>query len=94
MEQQFKENDEESKSELSFEKAFARLEEILECMNSGTATLDQSLKLYQEADELIHACNKRLTAAERKIEVLIKNRSGELALGPDQRPATQEFFQK
>jgi exodeoxyribonuclease VII small subunit len=79
------------KKELSFESAFARLEEILERMNSGTITLDESLKLYEEADHLISTCNMRLTIAERKIEVLIKNRSGDLTLGQDQKPVTQEF---
>jgi exodeoxyribonuclease VII small subunit len=77
--------------EASFENAFARLEEILEQMNSGTVTLDESLKLYEEADRLIAACNKRLVDAERKIEILIKNRSGELTLDTDQKPMTQEF---
>lgn len=77
--------------ELSFEKAFARLEEILERMNSGSISLDDSLKLYEEADKLIASCSKRLTEAERKVEILIKNRSGELALGPDQQPLSQDF---
>ena len=77
--------------EISFESAFVRLEEILEQMHSGTVTLDQSLTLYKEADELITLCNKRLVDAERKIEVLIKNRSGELSIGADQRPMAQEF---
>ena len=77
-------------SELTFESAFTRLEEILERMNSGTVSLDESLKLYEEADKLIVMCNKRLIDAERKIEVLIKNR-GELALGSDQKPLTQDF---
>lgn len=78
-------------SELSFEEAFARLEQILEKMNSGALSLDESLKFYEEADKLIIACNKRLNDAERKIEVLIKNRNGELMLGADQRPLTQDF---
>lgn len=78
-------------SEQSFESAFARLEEILEKMNSGTISLDESLKLYEEADALIVMCNKRLTDAERKIEILIKNRGGELALGADQKPQVQDF---
>lgn len=77
--------------ETSFEAAFARLEEILEKMNSGSITLDESLKLYEEADSLIHLCSKKLNDAERKIEVLIKNRNGELVQGTDQRPLTQEF---
>lgn len=78
-------------SEMTFEVAFARLEEILERMNSGTVSLDESLKLYEEADTLITKCNKRLVDAERKIEVLIKNRNGELTLGNDQKPITQDF---
>lgn len=80
-----------NEKELSFEAAFARLEEILEKMNSGSISLDDSLKLYEEADKLIAMCQKRLTDAERKIETLVKNRNGEVTLGADQRPITQEF---
>lgn len=76
---------------MSFEAAFARLEEILAKMNSGTVSLDESLKLYEEADSLITKCMKRLNDAERKIEILIKNRNGELAIGSDQTPMTQDF---
>ncbi len=80
-----------SEEQLSFEIAFARLEEILERMNSGTINLDESLKLYEEADKLIANCSKRLVDAERKIETLVKNRNGELALGSDSKPQTQDF---
>lgn len=80
-----------SSSEKTFESAFARLEEILERMNSGTISLDESLKLYEEADKLIAMCSKRLNDAERKIEILIKNRNGDLALGADQKPLMQDF---
>lgn len=78
-------------AELSFEDAFVRLEQILERMNSGSISLDESLKLYEEADKLITTCSKRLTDAERKIEILIKNRNGDLTLGPDQQPSTREY---
>ena len=76
---------------LSFEAAFARLEEILEKLNAGTISLDDSLKLYEEADQLIAICNKRLNDAERKIEIIVKNRSGELTFGNDERPLMQDF---
>lgn len=82
---------EQNNTEMTFEAAFARLEEILEQMNSGETTLDDSLKLYEEADKLICLCNKRLTDAERKIEILIKNRNGDLIQGNDQKPLTQDF---
>lgn len=80
-----------SKQDPSFEASFERLEEILERMNSGETTLDESLKLYEEADKLIIGCSKKLNDAERKIEILIKNRNGEVALGSDQKPLTQDF---
>ena len=76
---------------LSFEAAFARLEDILERINAGTLSLDDSLKLYEEADQLIAICNKRLNDAERKIEMLVKNRNGELTIGNDERPLTQDY---
>ncbi|CUI16579.1 Exodeoxyribonuclease 7 small subunit [Candidatus Protochlamydia naegleriophila] len=75
----------------SFETALSRLEEILERMNGGTISLDESLKLYEEADQLIAICNKRLNEAERKIEILVKNRSGELAIGSDDKPLVQDY---
>lgn len=77
--------------EISFEEAFARLEYILEQMNSGSIPLDEALKYYEEADKLISICNKRLNDAERKIEMLIKNRNGDLIIGSDQKPTTQEY---
>lgn len=75
----------------SFEKAFERLEHILEQLNSGRINLEESLKLYEEADRLIIESHKKLVEAEKKIELLIKNRNGELAIGPDNLPQTQNL---
>lgn len=77
---------------MSYEACFARLEEILEKLNSSSISLDESLKLYEEADKLIATCAKRLNEAERKIEILIKNRNtGELVLSADQKPLSEDF---
>lgn len=78
-------------SDLPFEQSFARLEEILEKMNSGATTLDESLKLFEEADQLIVGCSKRLNDAERRVETLIKNRSGELVLDAEGQPTSTEL---
>lgn len=78
-------------TEISFETAYTRLEEILEKMNSGKVSLEESLKLYEEADGLINWTNKQLSNAEKKIEVLVKNREGELACDDKGRPLTQAF---
>lgn len=80
-----------TKEELSFEDSFTRLEEILEKINSGKSSLEESLTLYEEADKLIVTCNKKLSDAEQKVEMLIKGRQGELTMNPDGKPLTQDF---
>lgn len=79
------------KKEINFEKSLERLEEILEKMNAGTVGLDDSLKLYEEADGLIKACGTKLNDAERKIEKLIKNREGGIVTDTEGQPATEPF---
>ena len=74
----------------NFEKAFARLEEILQTMNSGTVSLDDSLKLYEEADRLVKHCGSLLSNAEQKIETLMKTRDGNVAVGADGVPQIQQ----
>jgi len=75
----------------TFEKAFARLEEILRVMNDGKASLDESIGLYMEADKLIGSCGKKLSEAEQKIEVLIKNREGSVQMNNSGAPTTTSF---
>ena len=78
--------------ELSYEQAFERLEEILNQLNANQASLEDSLKLFEEANKLINQCNQKLTSAEKKIELLIKNRDGLLELDENNKPITQDFL--
>ncbi len=78
-------------TDLTFETAYARLEEILEKINSGRIALEDSLKLYEEANHLITWCSRRLSDAEKKIELLTKNREGDLKLDAQGRPELQPF---
>jgi exodeoxyribonuclease VII small subunit len=77
---------------MKFEEAYQRLETILQAMNSGKVALDDSLKLYEEADKLITTCQKHLNDAEKKIEILIKNRAGELATSDAGEPLKESFL--
>ena len=70
----------EESTNLNFEQSFQRLEAILEQLNTGEVALDAALGLYEEADKLILSCDKHLVDAEQRVEVLIKNRNGALAL--------------
>lgn len=75
--------------ELPFEQAFARLEEILERMNAPSIPLEESLKLFEEATTLITLCQKRLGDAEKRVDVLIRTRQGDLATSPTGEPQTR-----
>lgn len=77
--------------ELSFEEAIQRLELILEKLNSNEISLDDSLKFFEEANGLIGSCQKRLSAAEQKMEKLIKTRQGDLALEESGAPQVEPF---
>lgn len=75
----------------TFEKAFARLEEILEKMSVGAVQLEESLALYEEADKLIEICSVKLTDAEKKIQMLVKTSDGKAAVDEDQNLIVDDF---
>jgi exodeoxyribonuclease VII small subunit len=65
-------------AEKKFEAALARLEEIVKELESGDLPLDLSLKLFEEGIKLSRICNKRLEEAERRVEILIKDKNGKV----------------
>lgn len=56
---------------LTFEQGAARLEEIVSRLESGEASLDESLKLFEEGSKLLGKCGAMLDAAEQKVDVLL-----------------------
>jgi exodeoxyribonuclease VII small subunit len=67
-----------SMAEKKFEAALARLEEIVSELEKGDVPLEQSLKLFEEGIKLSRICNKRLEEAERKVEILLKDKNGNI----------------
>ena len=59
-----------SEKKLSFEEAYAALEQIAEKLNDNTVTLDESVKLYEEGVKLSKYCAETLETAKQKIEKL------------------------
>lgn len=53
--------------ELTYEQAYSKLEEILNKLETNNASLDESLKLYEEGIKLYTTCNKLLDKAKFKI---------------------------
>ena len=54
----------------SFESAMSELDTIVQGMEEGKLTLEQSLAAYQRGSELIRYCQDTLTAAEQKVQIL------------------------
>lgn len=52
---------------LSFEAAIARLQEIVEILEKGEATLEDSMKLFEEGTKLSSFCYSTLSKAEQKV---------------------------
>lgn len=54
----------------SFEIAMAELDGLVEKMEAGQLPLEESLAAYQRGTELLRYCEKVLTDAEQRIQVL------------------------
>ncbi len=65
-------------SEITFEAAMARLEEIVRALEGGNAPLDTSLALFEEGVSLVKFCNQKLDAAEQKVKILQRGDNGTL----------------
>lgn len=56
---------------MDFEKKLNRLEEIVENMETGELSLEDSLKLFEEGVKLSRECNVQLSEAEQKVKLLL-----------------------
>jgi exodeoxyribonuclease VII small subunit len=62
----------------SFEKRLAQLEMVVERLERGDLTLDESVRLFEEGMKLSQACKEELEQAEGRIQVLVETRSGKM----------------
>ncbi len=60
----------------TFERALARLEEIIARLESSDLPLDEAITLVQEGEELSRYCERQLREAEGKIMQLVERLSG------------------
>ncbi len=58
--------------EPDFETALKELEQIVERMENGQLTLDESLKFFERGVELSRICQNSLKQAEQKVEILME----------------------
>ncbi len=77
-------------TELKFEHALKRLEEIVEEMEAGEVSLDDLLKKYEEGVRLAQFCQAKLGEAQQRIELLTKGKGGETRLKPFDKEKNEE----
>jgi len=62
----------------SFEEQLTRLESVVEKLERGELTLDDSVRLFEEGVRLSNACKAELEKAEGRIQVLVEGRNGKV----------------
>jgi len=65
-----------SDNTLTFEQSLQRLEQIVQAMESGKISLDESLDLFQEGTKLIRSCEKQLDEAELRVTKVLAAADG------------------
>jgi exodeoxyribonuclease VII small subunit len=63
-----------------FEAALEELEQIVEQLESGELSLEDSLSAFENGVGLVRFCNQKLNDVEKKIEMLVRDKEGKLEL--------------
>ena len=69
------------KTDINFEKALEELEGIVEDLESGDLSLENSLKSFEKGIKLARQCQEQLSKAELQVQKLIEE-NGELKTTP------------
>lgn len=71
----------EEKINITYEQAVSELEEIIRKLESGEASLDDSIALYSRGMELSKFCKEKLDSIVKKISILGQDGESESAFG-------------
>ncbi len=78
-------------AEMKFEEALKKLEKIVQSLEDGDIPLDEALEKYEEGIRLSKTCAKKLEAAKKKVEILLKNEDGSVDIKEfDEKTAEEE----
>ncbi|HUL12184.1 MAG TPA: exodeoxyribonuclease VII small subunit [Methylococcaceae bacterium] len=69
------------KKAFRFEESLAELEQLVERMEQGNLSLEESLKLFEHGVQLTRSCQKALKEAEQKVQILLEE-NGQPTLKP------------
>lgn len=79
--------------EPTFEELLAEIEQIVQELESGSLSLEESLERYEKATQALQKCRSILDSAEKRIEILLKE-EGETKTKPFELPPPPESGKK
>lgn len=74
----------------SFEASLEALERIVQQLETGDLPLEKSLELFEQGIKLSRECQERLSQAERRIEILLRDNQGRPIVGPFEAASVNE----
>ena len=66
----------------TFERSLEELERIVRELEQGELPLERSLELFEQGVKLSRECQERLSQAERRIEILMRDNQGRATVRP------------
>ena len=66
---------------LSFEDSYARLEQVIQKLEAGELSLEESVALYEEGIQLAQHCGRKLDDAQLKVTQLLAAVADEVDAG-------------
>ena len=69
-----------------FEDALQKLEKVVSKLEEGDIPLEESLKLFEEGIRLSRFCSQKLEEAEKRVEILMRDKDGILKPRPFESP--------
>ena len=73
-----------SEKSVDMEKTLSDLEQIVEELENGQLSLEDAMRRFEEGVKLTRICQKTLTEAEQKVEILMKNSNDTVAFDTDE----------
>lgn len=65
------------KKPVQFEKKLEELEDLVEALESGGLSLEESLKAFEQGIKITRECQEALTEAEQKVNLLTQSETGD-----------------
>ncbi|MDU0459406.1 MAG: exodeoxyribonuclease VII small subunit [Geobacteraceae bacterium] len=65
-----------------FETSLKKLEEVVKRLEGGSLSLEDSLKAFEEGVKHAAFCSAKLEEAERKVDILLKQKDGSMKREP------------